>query len=164
MIISIDPFVYFFLAISLYYLFLFLVSKKDPKNRVTNSREWGYVIFIPVHNEDKVIQSTLKKALELSVRPQVIVVNDGSTDETSKILESSNDQRLHIVTRSYPNAKQGKGEALNSAYTFFLDNYNKWFSASSPDRIIITVLDADGYFDSNQFNYIAGMLETRTDL
>src|SRR2546423_871404 len=102
MTIFIDPLVYFFLAISLYYLFLFILSKKDPGLRATNVNEWGYVIFIPVHNEEKVIGATIRKALALSVSPQIIVVNDGSTDATGKILQTIRDTKLHIVTRAYP--------------------------------------------------------------
>jgi len=164
MIIFIDPFVYFFLAISLYYLFLFILSKKDPGLRATNGKEWEYVIFIPVHNEEKVIGATIRKALDLSVNAQIIVVNDGSADATGKILQNLRDDRLHIITRNYPDAKQGKGEALNSAYAFFHTHQTEWFPKHSPDKIIITVLDADSYLDSAQFEYIAGMLETHKEL
>ena len=164
MAVSIDPFVYFFLIIFLYYFFLFVLSKKDPKHVATNLEEWAYVIFIPVHNEEKVIRRTITKALDLSVRAQVIVINDGSTDSTGAILEEFTEERLHVVTRTYPNAKVGKGEALNSAYAFFEANYNAWFPDKSINKIIVTVLDADGYLDDHQFAYIAGMLESRKEL
>jgi len=164
MTIFIDPLVYFFTAILLYYSFLFILSKKDPRHRVTNSTEWGYVIFIPVHNEEKVIHATLQNALRLSVNAHIIVINDGSTDATGKILQTLRDDKLHIVTRTYPNAKQGKGEALNSAYAFFHAHHKAWFPKTTPEMIIITVLDADSYLDSTQFEYIAGMLETHGEL
>src|SRR5260221_13393723 len=118
MTIFIDPIVYFFIAILIYYFFLFILSHKDPRHRVKNDSNWGFVIFIPVHNEEKVIDSTIKKALDLSIKAQIIVVDDGSTDSTSRILDNYREDRLHVVTRTYPNAKQGKGEALNSAYNY----------------------------------------------
>src|SRR5206468_895764 len=94
-------------------------SKKDPRLRVTDVKAWGYVIFIPVHNEEKVIDTTIRRALDLSVNAQIIAVNDGSTDATDRILQTIRDTKLHVLTRTYPNAKQGKGEALNSAFAFF---------------------------------------------
>ena len=167
MTVYIDPIVYFFIAVLLYYLCLFILSKRDPNHRISNTDEWGYAIFIPIHNEEKVIGPTIKRALNLPEKPQVIVVDDGSTDSTKQILENYSDvsdYRLHIVTRSYPNAKLGKGEALNAAYRCFCANLNKWFPNKSPDKIIVSVLDADGYLDDYQFEYIADMLEARSEL
>ena len=46
-------------------------------------------LYIPVYNGESTIESVLKSALKLSPAPnEIIVVNDGSSDGTKKILES----------------------------------------------------------------------------
>ena len=54
-------------------------------------------LYIPVYNGESTIESVLKRALKLSPAPnEIIVVNDGSSDGTKKILESYENQ-INIV-------------------------------------------------------------------
>ena len=54
-------------------------------------------LYIPVYNGESTIESVLKSALKLSPAPsEIIVVNDGSSDGTKKILESYKNQ-INIV-------------------------------------------------------------------
>ena len=54
-------------------------------------------LYIPVYNGESTIESVLKSALKLSPAPnEIIVVNDGSSDGTKKILESYENQ-INIV-------------------------------------------------------------------
>jgi len=74
-------------------------------------------LLIPCLNEGKVIAATVKNLLSLKMpNTKVVVINDGSTDNTLEILNGIKSRHLIILNRVYPNARQGKGQALNYAY------------------------------------------------
>jgi|TARA_B110000467_G_C18335226_1_gene496965 glycosyltransferase involved in cell wall biosynthesis len=86
------------------------------------------VVCIPAFNEEKKIEKVIKLALTYS--DKVIVCDDGSTDDTSKIAESSG----AFVIKHKKN--QGKGSALRSLFNYVLN---------SEGDIIVTI-DGDGQF------------------
>jgi len=65
-------------------------------------------ILIPAFNEENKIYSTVSSAFRICGVDQVIVIDDGSQDETSQVALSAGAQ----VKRVFPN--QGKGNALNA--------------------------------------------------
>ena len=74
-------------------------------------KQLGIIVIIPSYNNGK----TLADVIE-SVRfyaPDILVVNDGSTDETAEIL--SRESNLHIITHP---VNQGKGVALRHGLSF----------------------------------------------
>jgi cellulose synthase/poly-beta-1,6-N-acetylglucosamine synthase-like glycosyltransferase/peptidoglycan/xylan/chitin deacetylase (PgdA/CDA1 family)/spore germination protein YaaH len=71
-------------------------------------------VLIPAYDEAWVISSTLESVLRSSYAPlEVIVVDDGSHDDTAAIVESrfGKDDRVHLLRQS----NQGKSAALNRA-------------------------------------------------
>ena len=77
------------------------------ENTFTTIKELKCVVLIPTYNNEK----TLKQVID-SVRlysPNILVVNDGSTDSTAEILSREKD--IHII--SYTENK-GKGFALKT--------------------------------------------------
>jgi len=44
-------------------------------------------VIIPAYNEEETLEEVIRRVLELRLRPQVIVVNDGSSDGTGKIVD-----------------------------------------------------------------------------
>jgi glycosyltransferase involved in cell wall biosynthesis len=60
-------------------------------------------VIIPVYNEEQSIQEILKRVMGLDfnhLAKEVIVVDDGSTDGTSKILRDFKDQKgLKVILR-----------------------------------------------------------------
>jgi glycosyltransferase involved in cell wall biosynthesis len=77
------------------------------ENTFTSIKELKCVVLIPTYNNEK----TLKQVID-AVRlysPNVMVVNDGSTDSTADIL--SKEEGIHVV--SYEN-NRGKGYALKT--------------------------------------------------
>jgi cellulose synthase/poly-beta-1,6-N-acetylglucosamine synthase-like glycosyltransferase/peptidoglycan/xylan/chitin deacetylase (PgdA/CDA1 family)/spore germination protein YaaH len=90
-------------------------------------------VIIPAFNEARVIESSVNRVLaSTNVRIEVIVVDDGSTDETSPIVARAfaGDSRVRLLT--LPNG--GKAHALNQA-----------LKMASGD--IIVALDADTEFE-----------------
>jgi len=72
-------------------------------------REYKCCILIPTFNNDRKIAGVLKDVLEYT--DQVIVVNDGSTDDTKKVVASFSN--IHVI--GYPDNK-GKGSALRMGF------------------------------------------------
>lgn len=66
----------------------------------------NYCILIPTYNNARTVISVVERALAMC--PHVIVVNDGSTDDTAQLLQGLG-SRIDVV--SYPN-NRGKGYAL----------------------------------------------------
>ncbi len=98
-------------------------------------------IIIPVFNEEKTISQVLEKVLEFNLQDkEVIVVNDGSTDSTKKILDDSfsNKKDLIIISKD---KNRGKGFAVREG-----------INASTGD--IILIQDADTEYDPNDFKIL----------
>src|SRR5258706_12705105 len=79
-------------------------------------------IVVPCLNEERVIARTLRAALDLRVpliRTEVLVVDDGSDDGTPGVLAAIHHPRLHVLRRPQPEARPGKGAALNRPSRWF---------------------------------------------
>jgi len=72
----------------------------------------------------------------------VMVIDDGSDDTTADIVRSFDPSRVWLFQRFAPNARQGKGEALNAAYRHL--RKSPLLNGRNHRDIIIVILDADG--------------------
>jgi dolichol-phosphate mannosyltransferase len=70
-------------------------------------------VIIPSYNEEKTLPILLRKVLAVSVVQEVIVVDDGSTDLTSRILDSFRDKKGIKIIHCSDNF--GKGAAIRRA-------------------------------------------------
>lgn len=103
----------------------------------TLAKKEKVAILIPAHNEEKVISSTIKAVLRLADKKDVYVVDDGSTDGTSKIAKK---YFINILTT--PN--EGKAHALNTGIRHFklIEKYD-----------FIFLMDADSSPRANFLKY-----------
>ncbi|UKA59641.1 glycosyltransferase family 2 protein [Arthrobacter sp. FW306-2-2C-D06B] len=143
-----------FLAYISVILVPFLRRTPDPEG-TPGAFTWH--VFIPCRDEETVIGNTLAKLRRQFPEAHVWVVDDASEDATARIVQSASvvDPLVHLVRRFLPDARSGKGDALNAAYRAL----DEWLP-SGADRatVIVMVLDADGLMSENAFRQAAGPL------
>ena len=103
-------------------LVLAVVSLKKMKPAKPYEGKPPFVsIFIPAHNEEYTIENTVRSITSMEYeyegeqQYEVIVVNDGSEDNTGKILAKLKEElvNIRIITRQPPKSGKGKGFVLN---------------------------------------------------
>lgn len=102
-------------------------------------------VLVPCRDEETVIATTISALLAQDPVAQVIVIDDGSTDQTAAIVEASMagaSGRVHLVRRVLPNARKGKGPALNAGFRQLMDAVDQ--QGLLPQRVVVCVMDADG--------------------
>lgn len=70
---------------------------------------------MPAYNEEATILASLKKAASINIgkiEKEIIVINDGSKDNTRKILSSIKDKRIKVINKRI---NQGKGAGIRDA-------------------------------------------------
>ena len=105
--------------------------------------------MIPTYNEEATINEVLLAVLAQPATREVIVVDDGSTDDTAALLNSWQDPRVRVL---FQPCNQGKGAALRRGFA----------AASSP---FVIVQDADLEYDPNDFPALLGpLVDGRADV
>ncbi|MBQ2831201.1 glycosyltransferase family 2 protein [Methanobrevibacter sp.] len=100
-------------------------------------------VILPVFNGEKFIAKAIESVLSQSLSDfELIVVNDGSTDATSDIINGFSDSRIKVINQS----NQGPGASRNNAlkvvsgeYVMFLDS-DDWYC---PDALRIAYNQAN---------------------
>ena len=75
------------------------------------------LIFTATYNESENIKNFLKIVDELNLNADILIIDDNSPDNTSKIIQeySKNKQNIHLITR---NSKEGLDTAHKMAYEY----------------------------------------------
>ena len=68
-------------------------------------------IIIPVLNEERTIEEVIKRVKKCQKKREIIVVDDGSTDNTPKILKKLESKEVKVLTHD---KNQGKGAAIRT--------------------------------------------------
>lgn len=127
-----------------YLLLTIVLSRFDKRRRADGPEITNVVFLVPALDEERVIVPTVESLLQVEgARVLVLVIDDGSDDGTGALVASSfDDPRLHVLRRSLPAARQGKGAALNAGYQ--LVRRLVLTQGADPDRTIVAIVDADG--------------------
>jgi glycosyltransferase involved in cell wall biosynthesis len=92
-------------------------------------------ILIPAFNADCWIADTIESALSQTwERKEVIIVDDGSTDQTLSVARRFASETVTVVTQS----NQGAAAARNKAFSLSQGDYIQWLDADdllAPDKI-----------------------------
>ncbi len=103
-----------------------------------------FSIIIPAHNEADVIGLTLNSLVQQSLKPyQVIVVNDNSSDHTSRIVNQ------FTKKHSWISIIENKSSNLHLPGSKIINAFYKGFEKAHRDYDIICKFDADLIFPSN---------------
>lgn len=90
-----------------------------------------FSVIIPLYNKEKDIQKTLSSVLEQSFSDfEIIIVNDGSTDNSEEIVKSINDSRIHLYSEENKGVSASRNfgvDKSNSNYIAFLDADDYWY-------------------------------------
>jgi cellulose synthase/poly-beta-1,6-N-acetylglucosamine synthase-like glycosyltransferase len=139
-----------------YGLGMLAASRRNPR-RLTAARQRParpgppggdlfFVFLLPCLNEEKVILNSLQRLLSM---PRgnfaVLVIDDDSDDRTVEMVSSVLGERAWLLQRTAPDARQGKGEALNAAVSHL--TASGLLDGRDPDNVIVVVVDADGRLD-----------------
>ena len=108
---------------------LAFIEKLRPDRAKMPVPEPSVTVLIPAHNEESVVVQTVTSVLASDAASlRVIVVNDGSTDSTARLLDETfgSDPRVHIIHQ----VNRGKAAALRRAL-------------AESDTAIVVTIDAD---------------------
>ncbi|GAA2289989.1 glycosyltransferase family 2 protein [Nonomuraea roseoviolacea subsp. roseoviolacea] len=127
------------LLVFTYTLGMYLESAGTTERPDGDGDGFSVVFLVPCLNEERVIAGTLR-ALP---RGLVVVVDDGSDDGTAEVVRRVGGPRVRLFRREPPNARQGKGRALNHA----LRRLAEELPHGDADRVLVCLMDADGRLD-----------------
>lgn len=118
------------------------------------SGDFAWHLFVPCRDEEAVIDRTLRNVREAFPFCHIWVIDDASEDGTADVVARHGlaDERVHLVRRILPDARTGKGDALNAAYER-LDRFLP--PGTDRSKVIVGVLDADGQLAPDALDYVA---------
>lgn len=124
-------------------------SMGDPEDL-----EWHFLI--PCRDEENVVAATISSARTSFPFAHVWVIDDASEDGTAAVVARTMDfdERVHLISRVRPEARIGKGEALNHAFKIVSDFVGS--ESARRARTVIGILDADGYLSDDALKFLAG--------
>jgi glycosyltransferase involved in cell wall biosynthesis len=104
---------------------------------------------VPCYNEQRTILTLLKHVADSPWVREIIVVDDGSTDETRQILAGVDDSTVRVVLHDH---NQGKGAALRTGFRHATSDY-------------VIVQDADLEYDPHEFgDLLPPILDDKADV
>ena len=87
-------------------------------------------VVIPAYNREKTIERCLSSVLNQTYRPlEIIVVDDGSNDDTIKKINDMNNDSIRIIQQTHLGAQAARNRGIKEAkgdYIAFLDSDDEW--------------------------------------
>ena len=116
-------------------------------------------VIIPCYNSEKHIRKCIDSVLSQNYRSlEVIIIDDGSTDNTAAMLDAYAQSDRRVVLLHQPNA--GAGAAINTAIGLvrgelmaFVD-HDDWLEPSMYERLYAAMTEADADMAVSNFNLV----------
>ena len=135
------------IAVALAYTFFMLIASRGAPRHGGPSHPDApllVVILMPCLNEAAVIGASVRRLTSIpDPGLRIMVIDDGSDDDTAQVAAQAGDERVEVVRRRPPHARLGKGEALNDALSIVRSRC----TTVSSSRVVVGVMDADGRLD-----------------
>ncbi|MDN5685921.1 MAG: glycosyltransferase [Brachybacterium sp.] len=137
-------------------LMTFLREVRHPRNSAGDPDDLEWHLLVPCRDEEAVIAETVSAARTSFPGVHVWVIDDASEDTTAVVVRDLMvfDDRVHLISRIAPEARTGKGDALNAAYRIVSEHVGA--GDAERHRTVIGVLDADGFLSDNALSMLAG--------
>lgn len=104
-------------------------------------------VVIPVYNSEKYISSAIESVLTQTYQNfEIIIINDGSTDNTKRVIESFNDSRIKYIEQKNAGPAAARNKGLENAigeYIAFLDADDLW----KPEKLELQINVFKGHDD-----------------
>lgn len=125
------------------------LTKKDKKVEVIEyARKPEISVIIPLYNHERFIEMAISSVLEQSFPDfELIIINDGSTDNSAKIVKKFNDNRIRYVSR----ANKGAYETINEGVRLAKGKY-------------ISILNSDDFYDKDRLKKCVNILKNNRSL
>jgi cellulose synthase/poly-beta-1,6-N-acetylglucosamine synthase-like glycosyltransferase len=125
---------------------LFVLSRRRIRRARGRRTERFYVFLLACLNEEKVLAESLARITALPAADfMALVIDDASDDHTGEIALAADRNRVRLHRRELPNARKGKGAALNDGVRYLRES--GLLAGRDPDDVVLCVVDADGRLD-----------------
>lgn len=110
-------------------------------------------VIVPVYNTEKYVEKCLKSIAEQKMNDlEIIIVNDGSTDNSEIIIKQWIEKNKENIKIKYLNKKNGGlSETRNFALPYATGKY-------------ISFIDSDDYIDFNLYSHLEQFMDDNVDL
>lgn len=93
-------------------------------------KEIYFSVVMPVYNKEWFVETSIRSVLEQTYdKFELIIVDDGSTDDSGKIIQSINDKRIHYIYQKNGGESKARNHGIRIAqydYIAFLDSDDLW--------------------------------------
>jgi 1,2-diacylglycerol 3-beta-glucosyltransferase len=119
----------------------------------------GYITYFMVAclNEEAVIASTVAGLRHPDGHARIIVIDDGSDDRTATLACEAGQGQVILVRRELPDARKGKGAALNAGFARIVADVTD--QGLAPDKVVVCVMDADGQLSEGAMTEVLPIFE-----
>jgi 1,2-diacylglycerol 3-beta-glucosyltransferase len=128
-------------------------ARRDaPEAGVGAEDDFLWVFVVPALDEEITIRDSVDRLLAIELqRRMILVVDDGSDDQTPQLLSEIAHPDVRVLRRDPPQAREGKAAALNYAYRALPGILGDVDRSS----VIVAIVDADGRLDPAAPRYVA---------
>ncbi|GJQ50989.1 MAG: glycosyl transferase [Candidatus Kuenenia stuttgartiensis] len=129
-------------------------------------------VIIPTYNGSRFIKETIQSALDQTYRNlEIIVIDDGSTDNTPEIVKSTNNQKVTYIRQENAGAAMARNLGINISkgeYIAFLDHDDLWLPHKLERQLLLfgkNPMVAMVYSDTfiiDENNFVTGKFSQKT--
>ena len=148
-----------FVLCAVFLLYVVMIVTAYVRERPQPAQDPGafqWHLLMPCLDEAAVVGRSVHLVLDELPHAHLWCIDDASTDDTRVILDelALGSPRVHVLHRTLPEARTGKGDALNAAWRAV----SSWVGEHQVDRsrVVVGVVDADGHLDPGAFAALAG--------